>query len=164
MLQVLHLDVSKVDWVLHLGCVWEARGAASSPRARSGDTSPTWRAKCKHGWRCVGASAGHGVQCGCLGTSTTVGLRIVAEVVAIVPKPQPATTLKGCRWLERMNNLLKILYQMRNTKAKWLDKYEVLTTTTLTSTISPKQDSYTSLIASLIQLLSTQKQRGLALL
>jgi len=27
-LQLLHLDVLKVDWVLHMGCVWEAAGGA----------------------------------------------------------------------------------------------------------------------------------------
>ena len=32
MLQVLYLDVLKVDWVLHTGCAWEAGGGVSSPR------------------------------------------------------------------------------------------------------------------------------------
>jgi hypothetical protein len=32
MLQVLHLDVSKVDRVLQMGCMWEAEGSARDPR------------------------------------------------------------------------------------------------------------------------------------
>jgi hypothetical protein len=28
MLQVLHLDVSKINWMLHMECVWEAGGDA----------------------------------------------------------------------------------------------------------------------------------------
>ena len=36
MLQVLHLNVSKVDRVLHMGCAWEAAGgAAMSGAARA---------------------------------------------------------------------------------------------------------------------------------
>jgi hypothetical protein len=33
MLQVLYVDVLKIDRVLHMGCVCEAGGDASSPRA-----------------------------------------------------------------------------------------------------------------------------------
>jgi hypothetical protein len=33
MLQVLYLDISKLDRVLHMRCAWEAEGGASSPRA-----------------------------------------------------------------------------------------------------------------------------------
>jgi hypothetical protein len=33
MLQLLHLNVSKIDWVLHMGCVWEAAGDADDVRA-----------------------------------------------------------------------------------------------------------------------------------
>jgi hypothetical protein len=33
MLQVLHLDVSKVDRVLHMRCAWKAGGGTSGPRA-----------------------------------------------------------------------------------------------------------------------------------
>ena len=40
MLQVLHLNVSKGDRVLHKRYVWEARGGASSPRA--GDVWAAW--------------------------------------------------------------------------------------------------------------------------
>jgi hypothetical protein len=40
MLQVLYLDVSKVDRMLHMGCAWEAKGGASSPRA--GDVRAAW--------------------------------------------------------------------------------------------------------------------------
>jgi hypothetical protein len=36
MSQVLYLDVSKVDQVLHIGCAWEAGGGVSDPRAQSG--------------------------------------------------------------------------------------------------------------------------------
>ena len=31
MFQVLLLDVSKVDWVLHMRCAWEAAGARAGP-------------------------------------------------------------------------------------------------------------------------------------
>jgi hypothetical protein len=31
MLQVLYVDISKVDQVLHMGCTWEAGVGASSP-------------------------------------------------------------------------------------------------------------------------------------
>ena len=30
MLQLLHLDISKVDRVLHMGCVWETAGSAGN--------------------------------------------------------------------------------------------------------------------------------------
>ena len=46
MLQLLHLDVSKVDQLLHMGCVWEAAGGASGVRGGAGDirgdTSDFW--------------------------------------------------------------------------------------------------------------------------
>jgi hypothetical protein len=32
-LQVLHLDILKVNWMLHIGYAWEAGGGASGPRA-----------------------------------------------------------------------------------------------------------------------------------
>jgi hypothetical protein len=38
MLQALHLDVSKVDWVLHMRYAWEAGGVASDPHV-----GPAWR-------------------------------------------------------------------------------------------------------------------------
>jgi hypothetical protein len=37
---VLHLDVSKVDRVLHIGCVWKVGRGASGPRA--GNVQATW--------------------------------------------------------------------------------------------------------------------------
>jgi hypothetical protein len=33
MLQVLYLDVLKIDRVLHMGCAWEAGRGTSGPRA-----------------------------------------------------------------------------------------------------------------------------------
>jgi hypothetical protein len=36
MLQLLHLDVSKVDRVLHMGCTWEAAGGADDVRGSAG--------------------------------------------------------------------------------------------------------------------------------
>jgi hypothetical protein len=57
MLQVLHLDVSKVDRVLHIGYAWEARGGARGPRTQSGsagDVGPVWA----RGWRRAGARVG----------------------------------------------------------------------------------------------------------
>ena len=51
MLQVLYLNVLKVDRVLHMGCTWEARGARACP-ARAHDAGdvqvlrdPTWAHK-----------------------------------------------------------------------------------------------------------------------
>jgi hypothetical protein len=43
MLQLLHLDVSKIDWVLHMGCAWEAAGGAAM-RAMFGVVWTTSRA------------------------------------------------------------------------------------------------------------------------
>jgi hypothetical protein len=37
MLQLLHLDVSKVDRVLHMGCVWEVVGGTDDVRGGAGD-------------------------------------------------------------------------------------------------------------------------------
>jgi hypothetical protein len=37
MLQLLHLNVSKVDWGLPMGCVWEAADGAGDVRGRVGD-------------------------------------------------------------------------------------------------------------------------------
>ena len=37
MLQLLHLDVSKVDQVLCMGCVWEAAGSVDDVRDSVGD-------------------------------------------------------------------------------------------------------------------------------
>jgi hypothetical protein len=40
MLQVLHLNISKVDRVLHMGCVWEVGGGTSGrPSGRLGANS-----------------------------------------------------------------------------------------------------------------------------
>jgi hypothetical protein len=39
MLQVLYLNVLKVDWLLHMRYVWEAGKGASSPHAMSGGAS-----------------------------------------------------------------------------------------------------------------------------
>ena len=55
MLQVLHLDVSKVNRVLHTGCAWEAGGGTSGPRG----AAPTWVAKSTCGW----GRAGTGTKC-----------------------------------------------------------------------------------------------------
>jgi hypothetical protein len=64
MLQVLHLDISKVDQVLHMGCVWEMGGRERLPRAvrrrgrrRLGVDGPEW----VHGRRHASVSAG--VEC-----------------------------------------------------------------------------------------------------
>jgi hypothetical protein len=43
MLQVLHLHVSKVDRVLRMRCVWEARGGVSGPHVGAGDTGAVER-------------------------------------------------------------------------------------------------------------------------
>jgi len=40
MLQVLHLDVSKIDPVLHIRYVWEAGGGVSAVRATLGRCGP----------------------------------------------------------------------------------------------------------------------------
>ena len=37
MLQLLHLDVLKVDRVLHMGCAWKAAGSADDVRDGVGD-------------------------------------------------------------------------------------------------------------------------------
>jgi hypothetical protein len=37
MLQLLYLDVSKVDLVLQMGCTWEATGGADDIRGSVGD-------------------------------------------------------------------------------------------------------------------------------
>jgi hypothetical protein len=37
MLQLLHLDVSKIEYMLHMGYVWEAAGGASDVRGGEGD-------------------------------------------------------------------------------------------------------------------------------
>jgi hypothetical protein len=37
MLQLLHLNVSKVDQVLHVGCAWEAAGGTSDVPDSVGD-------------------------------------------------------------------------------------------------------------------------------
>ena len=37
MLQLLHLDVLKVDRVLHMGCVWKAVGSADDVRGGVSD-------------------------------------------------------------------------------------------------------------------------------
>jgi hypothetical protein len=37
MLQLLHLDISKVYWVLQMGCVWEAADGAGDVRDGVGD-------------------------------------------------------------------------------------------------------------------------------
>ena len=37
MLQLLHLDVSKIDRVLHMGCAWEATDGADDVRGDVGD-------------------------------------------------------------------------------------------------------------------------------
>jgi hypothetical protein len=55
MLQVLYLDVSKEDWMLHKGCVWEAKIGTSGP----GDAGPHGRTKSRRGW----GRAGMGVEC-----------------------------------------------------------------------------------------------------
>jgi hypothetical protein len=51
MLQVLHLDVLKVDQILHMECAWEAGGGASGPC--TGDVRAALalhgRAKRRHG-------------------------------------------------------------------------------------------------------------------
>jgi hypothetical protein len=51
MLQVLHLDVSKVDQELHMRCAWEVGGGAICPRA--GDVwvarASRGHAKCRRG-------------------------------------------------------------------------------------------------------------------
>jgi hypothetical protein len=49
MLQVLYMNVSKVDW--HMGCAWEAGGDANSPRvaaqdARAGKQRPAGAGSC----------------------------------------------------------------------------------------------------------------------
>jgi hypothetical protein len=46
MLQTLYLDVSKINLVLHMGCMWEARGGAGNPRA--GNVRAAWA----HVWMC----------------------------------------------------------------------------------------------------------------
>jgi hypothetical protein len=40
MLQVLHLDILKLDRVLHMGCAWEAGVGVSSPRAGHFQAAP----------------------------------------------------------------------------------------------------------------------------
>jgi hypothetical protein len=37
MLQLLHLDVSKIDRVLHMGCAWKAVGGVDDVRGGVGD-------------------------------------------------------------------------------------------------------------------------------
>jgi hypothetical protein len=46
MLQVLHLNVSKLDHVLHMEYAWEARGARAVPRARGAGPRVATRRRC----------------------------------------------------------------------------------------------------------------------
>jgi hypothetical protein len=80
MLQVLHLDVSKLDQVLHMGYAWEVGEAASGPRVQpgsAGNIRPAWalrgRAKRKHIGRGVLARGrAWGKHTECRGASTAV--------------------------------------------------------------------------------------------
>jgi hypothetical protein len=48
MLQLLHLDVSKVDWVLHMGCAWEVADDADKYLGRRGTTTVCFLASSTH--------------------------------------------------------------------------------------------------------------------
>ena len=63
-LQVLHLDISKLDRVLHMGCVWKAGGAMSGPRVQPGGPGPAWAHKMQTR-RAWSAGASTGVECMC---------------------------------------------------------------------------------------------------
>ena len=65
MLQVLHLDIAKIDRMLHVRCAWKAGGGTSSPHAgmwrgspRTGDASVVER---------------HWPTCGCTKTDYSRG-------------------------------------------------------------------------------------------
>jgi hypothetical protein len=70
-LQVLHLDVLKVDRVLHMRCTWEAGGSTSGPRAMFGPRGPcviarntgTGRGMLSRARAWSASARGNGVQC-----------------------------------------------------------------------------------------------------
>jgi hypothetical protein len=82
-LQVLHLDISKVDRVLHMRCMWETGGGVSFPSGRRGP--PQGRAKRRHR-RVARAPRGHakwGVKTDCNHGHPDVGVWLSVWTLAV---------------------------------------------------------------------------------
>jgi hypothetical protein len=84
-LQVLHLDISKVDRVLHMRCMWETGGGVSFPvraaraparacetQAPTGSTGPTWTRKMGRENGLQSRASGCGRLVECLDASSTI--------------------------------------------------------------------------------------------